>query len=142
MKPRPIDAIRSKVLVARQYLERGFIDTAMRLFVQNEAGVEEGDWMVLAERLMERHRIADVVRVCELGGVPLPRERLLALGDEQLQRKDVEGAIRFYALVDADVERWARVVDLLTARPDQELRAIEVAARYLVGEPTAESTAS
>jgi len=46
--------------------------------------------------------------------------------------KDFEGAIRLYELGDADRERWARVVDLLTARPDQERRAIAFAARYLV----------
>jgi hypothetical protein len=60
--------------------------------------------------------------------------RLLALGDEHLRRNDFDGAIHLYELGDADQERWARVIDLLTARPDQERRAIALAERYLVGE--------
>lgn len=127
-------ASRSTVLIARRYLEQGFLDVAMRLFVRSGAQVEKRDWNRLVHLLMDRHRIADAVRVCEIGGVPLPCARLLALGDEHLRRNDFDGAIHLYELGDADQERWARVIDLLTARPDQERRAIALAERYLVGE--------
>jgi len=129
----------STVLIGRRYLEHGFLDVAMRLFVRNAAQVEKRDWTLLVEHLMDRQRIVDAVRVCEIGDVPVPCARLLALGDASLRRKDIEAAIRFYELGDADRKRWARVVDLLSARPDQERRAIALAERYLVGEaPTVE----
>jgi hypothetical protein len=121
----------SEVLVGRRYLERGFLDAAMKLFVRNAPLVEPADWVRLAERLMERNRIPDVVRVCEAGGVPLPRERMLAIADEHLRRKDVDSAIRLFELGDADRERWTRLVDVLTGLPDRERLAIEVTARHL-----------
>jgi hypothetical protein len=129
----------SEVLVGRRYLERGFLDAAMRLYVRNAPAVDPSDWTRLAERLMERSRIPDVVRVCELGGVPLPRERMLALADEHLRRKDVDTAIRLYELGGADRERWVRLVDVLTGLPDRERLAIEVTERHL---DTAETTTS
>ena len=121
----------SEVLVGRRYLERGFLDAAMKLFVRNADVVEPADWLRLAERLMERGRIPDVVRICEVGGVPLPRERMLAIADEHLRRKDVDTAIRLYELAGADHERWARLVDVLTGLPDRERLAIEVTSRHL-----------
>ena len=120
-----------RIMVARRYLEHGFLDAAMQIFVGNATLVDRRDWSALARRLMERQRVMDAVRVCELGGVPMPREQLLALGDGRLGRRDFEGAIRFYELGHADRERWAHVIDLLTARPDQQLRAIELAQRHL-----------
>jgi len=132
MKAKTTAAMQSRVLVARRYVERGFLDTAMRLFAQNSEVVEAEDWAGLADKMIERDRIADAVRVCEVGGVPLPRERLLALGDRYLERRDAERAIHFYEIGTADPERWNRVVDLLTTSPEQELRAIELAERYLV----------
>ncbi|HLK11937.1 MAG TPA: hypothetical protein VKW76_11190 [Candidatus Binatia bacterium] len=119
-------------LVARRYLEHGFLDAAMRLFMRHPAAMHEHDWSLLVERLMERQRIVDAVRACEAGGVALPRERLLALGDELLRRRDYEGTARLYELGAADRERWARLVDLLTALPDQERRAVDLARRHLV----------
>ena len=95
-------ASESEVLVGRRYLERGFLDAAMKLFVRNAELVVAADWSRLAERLMERNRIPDVVRICELGGVPLPREQMLASADALLKRKDVDGAIRLYELAEAD----------------------------------------
>ena len=121
----------SEVLVGQRYLERGFLDAAMRLYVRNASVVDAADWTRLAERLMERSRIPDVVRVCELGGVPLPRERMLGLADEHLRRKDVDTAIRLYELGGADRERWVRLVDVLTGLPDRERLAIEVTERHL-----------
>src|SRR5262245_43741747 len=86
----PMPTKSSEVLVGRRYRERGFLDAAMKLFIRNPPIVEPEDWTRLAERLMERSRIPDVVSVCETGGVPLPRERMLARADEHLRRKDVD----------------------------------------------------
>jgi hypothetical protein len=126
----------SEVLVGRRYLERGFLDAAMKLFVRNAPVVDPGDWTRLSERLMERSRIPDVVRVCEVGGVPLPRERMLGLADDSLRRKDVDTTIRLYELAGADRERWANLVDVLTGLPDRERLAIEVTERHLEPERT------
>ena len=126
----------SEVLVGRRYLERGFLDAAMKLFVRNAPAVEAADWTRLAERLMERNRVPDVVSICELGGVPIPRERMLARADDSLRRKDVDTAIRLYELAVADRERWARVVDVLAGLPDRERLAIEVTERHLQPEGT------
>jgi len=126
----------SEVLVGRRYLERGFLDAAMKLFVRNAPAVDPSDWTRLSERLMERSRIPDVVRVCEIGGVPLPRERMLGIADEHLRRKDVDTTIRLYELSGADRERWARLVDVLTGLPDRERLAIEVTQRHLEPEHT------
>lgn len=128
----------SEVLVGRRYLERGFLDAAMRLFVRNAALVAPADWTRLADRLLERNRVPDVVRVCELGAVPLPRERMLASGDACLRRKDVDGALRLYELAAADRERWTRLVDVLTGLPDRSRQAVEVVERHLSPEAPAE----
>ena len=127
-------ASESGVLVGRRYLDRGFLDAAMRLFVKNAELVQTADWNRLAERLLERNRIPDAVRVCELGAVPLPRERLLAAGDACLKRKDVDSAMRLYELAAADRERWTRVVDVLTALPDRARQAVEIVERHLAAE--------
>jgi len=133
----------SEVLVGRRYLERGFLDAAMRLFVRNAEIVLPADWTRLADRLLERNRVPDVVRVCELGDVPLPRERMLSNGDACLKRKDVDGAIRLYELAGADRDRWTRLVDVLTALPDRERLAVEVADRHLAADTgAAEPSAS
>ena len=127
-------AVESELLVARRYLEHGFIDAGMTILVRHAACVGEDDWQLLIERLMERHRIADVVSVCTLSGASLPRERLLAIGDRHLHRRDADGAIHFYEMGEADRERWSRVVDVLAMRPDRKLRAVSIAARYLVSD--------
>jgi hypothetical protein len=124
-------ASESEVLVGRRYLERGFLDAAMRLFVRNAELVTPGDWNGLAERLLERNRIPDAVRVCELGSVPLPRERLLAAADACLKRKDIDGTVRLYELAGADRDRWTRLVDVLTSLPDRARQAVEIVERHL-----------
>jgi hypothetical protein len=129
---RSANAMQSRVLVARRYVERGFLDSAMRLYAQNPGVVDASDWIDLADKMIERDRIDDAVRVCEAGGVPLPRERLLAIGDRCLERRDTNQAIHFYEKAAADEARWSRVVDVLTNSPDQELLAIELAERYLI----------
>jgi hypothetical protein len=128
-------ASESEVLVGRRYLERGFLDAAMKLFLRNAEYVVPSDWVALADRLMERNRVPDVVRVCELGGVPLPRERLLALGDGHLRRKDLDATVRLYELAAADHERWARLVDVLSGIPERERMAIRLAERHLRAAP-------
>lgn len=128
-------ASESEVLVGRRYLERGFLDAAMKLFVRNAELVSTDDWTRLAERLLERNRVAEVVRICELGSVPLPRERMLATGDGCLKRKDVDGAMRLYELARADRERWARMVDALTAFPGRARQAVEIVERHLTPPP-------
>src|SRR2546425_2258007 len=132
-------ASESEVLVGRRYLERGFLDAAMKLFVRNAELVTASDWTSLADRLMERNRINDAVRVCELGGVPLPRDRFLSLGDAALKRKDIDGAMRLYELADADRDRWTRFVDILTRLPDRGRQAVEVADRHLANAPEPET---
>jgi len=127
-------ASHSEVVVARRYLDRGFLDAAMRLFVRNAHLVAAADWSRLAERLLERRRIVEVVRVCELGGVPLPRESILATGDASLRRRDVDAAIHLYELAEADRERWTDLVDVLTALPGRERQAVEIVERHLGGE--------
>ena len=131
----PVDAgrrVRSEIVVARRYLDHGFVDAAMRIFGRHAAQVAAEDWNLLVDRLLERGRVADAVGVCRAGDVPLPTEKLLALGDRQLRRKDVDGALHYYELGDADHDRWAALVDLLTRLPGRELQAMEVAERYLV----------
>jgi len=131
-------ASESEVLVGRRYLERGFLDAAMKLFNRNAELVTAADWTRLADSLLERNRIPDVVRICELGAVPLPRERILSTADASLKRKDVDGAIRLYELVGADRDRWAHLVDILTSLPDRARQAVEIAERHLGVERAAE----
>jgi hypothetical protein len=123
----------SEVLVARRYLDRGFLDTAMDLLVRHAPTVDRHDWLRLADALMDRLRIADVVRICALGDIPLPRERILSLGDARLRRRDLDGAKALYELADADVARWQRLVDVLTAMPGRARLAISIAERHLAG---------
>ena len=124
-------ASKSEVLVGRRYLERGFLDMAMKLFVRNVTEVTVEDWSVLVDRLMERNRVTDVVTVCGLASIPLPGERMLELGDRALRRRDIDAALRFYELGRADRERWGMMLDVLTTYPDRERQAVEVVARHL-----------
>ena len=124
-------ASKSEVLVGRRYLERGFLDAAMKLFVRNAAEVPASDWSALVDRLMERNRVTDVVSVCGLASIPLPSERMLDLGDRALKRRDVDAALRFFELGKADRDRWETMLDVLTTYPDRERQAVEVVARHL-----------
>ena len=119
-------------MVARRYLEHGFLDAALRIFGRHTSVVEAQDWNRLVERLLERGRVTDAIAVCQTGGIPLPREQLLGLGDRGLQRKDVHVAVRYYELAEADQARWSALVDVLTRLPGHELHAMEVAQRHLV----------
>jgi hypothetical protein len=122
---------KSEVLVGRRYLERGFLDAALRLLVRNAEHVTREDWVLLAERLMDRNRVTDVVAICEMGGVPLPRQRLLELGDSHLKRRAVDSAILLYELAEADQDRWLRTLDVLVALPERQRQAISVVERHL-----------
>ena len=124
-------ASQTDVLVGRRYLDRGFLDVAMKIFIRNAPLVSPKDWMSLADCLLERQRMADVVRVCEVGGVPLPQQKMLEQGDLHLRRKDFDAAIRLYEMADADRERWTRIVDLLTAVPERGRQVLEIAERHL-----------
>src|SRR3989442_13982320 len=108
MDLKPMHAGHSTAFIGRRYLERGFLDVAMRLFVRNAAMVEKRDWALLVERLMDRHRIVDAVRACEIGGGPGPRGQLPTLGGGSLRRKDVQAGIRRYQPGEADRRRCAQ----------------------------------
>ncbi len=122
---------KSEVLVGRRYLERGFLDAALKLMVRNAEHVTRDDWVLLADRLMDRNRVADVVAICELGSIALPRQRLLELGDAYLQRRSVDSAIRLYELAEADQDRWLRTLDVLTGLPERQRQAISIVERHL-----------
>jgi len=122
---------KSEVLVGRRYLERGFLDAGLKLLVRNAEYVAREDWVFLAERLMERNRVSDVVSICELGSIPLPRQHLLELGDAHLRRRSVDSAIRLYELAEADQDRWLRTLDVLTGLPDRQRQAIAIVERHL-----------
>lgn len=123
---------RSEVIVARRYLAHGFLDAALRLFGRNIGHVTANDWSLLANGFLQHRRVEAAVCVCELGGLPLPRQELLALGDRYLRLKDVDSAIHYYELADADHERWSGLIDVLTRLPGRERRAIAVVERHLV----------
>jgi hypothetical protein len=132
--PRTADPrrVQSEIMVARRYLNHGFVDVAMRLFARRAEHVRREDWTVLVDALLERDRVDDAVAVCRMGGLPLPSERLLILGDRMLRRKHVDAATHYYELGEADAARWAGLLDVLTRLPGRELTAMEVAQRHLV----------
>jgi hypothetical protein len=124
--------VMAEIVVARRYLDHGFVDAAMRMFARRAANVTAADWQQLVARLLERGRVNDAVDMCRLGDIPLPRQELLTLGDRQLRRKDIDGAIHHYELAGADRERWSALVDVLTRLPGRELHALEMAERHLL----------
>ena len=121
----------AEVLVGKRSLAKGFLDDALRVFAQQAAGIAPEDWATLRDRLLERGRISDVVEVCRLGNVPLPREEILSIGDHYLARADMDRAIDMYELVGADQARWERVVDRLIERPERMRQARSIAAKHL-----------
>lgn len=123
---------RAEIHVARRYLEHGFVDASLRIFVRRAEHVAPDDWSRLVARLLERGRMADAVDVCQRGGIPLPRQELLAMGDRELRRKDLDTAIHYYELAGADAERWSGLVDVLIRLPGRELQATEIAERHLI----------
>jgi hypothetical protein len=120
------------VLVGRRYLTRGYLDQAIELFTRNADIVATADWSLLRDKLLDRGRIQDTVRVCELGHVPLPSAQLIARGDKALKTKDIDLAIDFFELAGADRGRWEQVVDVLIEMPDRKRQAVAIADRYLV----------
>ena len=120
------------VLVGRRYLTRGYLDQALELFTRNADTVATADWSVLRDKLLDRGRIQDMVRVCELGHVPIPSEQLIVRGDKALKTKDIDLAIDLFELADADRGRWEQVVDVLIEMPDRKRQAVAIADRYLV----------
>jgi len=120
------------VLVGRRYLAKGYLDQALELFSRNAEYVTAQDWAGLRDRLLERGRIQDMVRVCDLGHVPIPSEELLARGDKALVTKDVDLVIDLFELAGADRARWEKVVDVLVELPERKRQAVAIADRYLV----------
>ena len=120
------------VLVGRRYLSRGYLDQALELFIRNADTVATADWSLLRDKLLERGRIQDMVRICELGHVPIPSEQLVVRGDKALKTKDIDLAIDLFELAGADRERWEKVVDVLIEMPDRKRQAVGIADRYLV----------
>lgn len=120
------------VLVGRRYLTRGYLDQALELFTRNADIVAATDWSVLRDKLIDRGRIQDMVRVCELGHVAIPSEQLLVRGDKALKTKDIDLAIDLFELAVADRGRWEKVVDVLIEMPDRKRQAVAIADRYLV----------
>ena len=123
---------RSEIAIAGRYLDHGFLDVARRIFARNVEHVRSDDWTRLADRLVERGRVPEAIETCRLGGVPMPRRELLALGDRRLRCKDVDAAIHYYELAEASYERWSAVVDVLIGLPARELQAIAVTERHLL----------
>ena len=120
------------VLVGRRYLTRGYLDQALELFSRNADIVAMADWSLLRDKLLDRGRIQEMVRVCELGRVPMPSEQLLIRGDKALKTKDIDLAIDLFELATADRARWEKVVDVLIEMPDRKRQAVAIADRYLV----------
>ena len=120
------------VLVGRRYLAKGYLDQALELFTRNADVVGAEDWASLRDRLLERGRIQDMVRVCELGHVAIPSEALLARADKALITKDVDLVIDLFELAGADRARWEKVVDVLIEMPERKRQAVAIADRYLV----------
>lgn len=120
------------VLVGRRYLTRGYLDQALELFTRNADVVAAADWSLLRDKLLDRGRIQDMVRVCQLGSVPIPSEQLIARGDKALKTKDVDLAIDLYELAKADRGRWEKIVDVLVEMPDRKRQAVAIADRYLI----------
>jgi hypothetical protein len=120
------------ILVGRRYLAKGYLDQALELFTRNADHVTSHDWIALRDKLLERGRIQDMVRVCELGHVPIPSEQLLVRGDRALITKDIDLVINLYELAGADRARWEKVVDVLVEMPDRKRQAVTIADRYLV----------
>jgi len=120
------------VLVGRRYLSRGYLDQALELFTRNADTVATADWSLLRDKLLDRGRIQDMVRVCELGHVPIPSEQLVVRGDKALKTKDIDLAIDLFELAAADRTRWEAVVDVLIEMPDRKRQAVALADRYLV----------
>ncbi len=119
--------------LGRRYLKKGFLDDALRMFMQHPTYFTPADWTSLRDCLLVRGRITDVIDICKVAGIPIPRDELLSMGDEYLRRTDVERAITFYEIAAADQARWERVIDHLIQRPDRYQQARSIAVRHLSG---------
>ena len=120
------------ILVGRRYLAKGYLDQALELFSRNADSVAPQDWTTLRDKLLDRGRIQDMVRVCDLGRVPIPSDQLLARGDKALVTKDIDLVINLFELAGADRARWEKVVDVLVEMPERKRQAVAIADRYLV----------
>jgi len=128
------DGRAARVEVARGMLAHGFLDRPLRLFLENAAHVRAEDWSLISERLIAEGRLDDAVYVCRTGGIELPRAEVLARGDQELRRRDIDGAIHHYELADASRERWEALLDVLIGLPNRELTARAIARKHLADE--------
>jgi hypothetical protein len=62
----------AEIVVARRYLDHGFVDAAMRIFAAAPQ-VPPADWQQLVVRLLERGRVNDAVDMSG-SATPLPRQ--------------------------------------------------------------------
>ncbi len=129
------------ILVGRRYLAKGYLDQALEFFSRNADFVAPQDWTTLRDRLLDRGRIQDMVRVCNLGRVPIPSDQLLIRGDKALITKDIDLVIDLYELAGADRARWEKVVDVLVEMPERKRQAVSIADRYLVDPATTPAAA-
>lgn len=120
------------VMVGRRCLAKGYVDQACASFSRNAETVETDDWERLRDALLDRGRMHDMVRVCALGAVAVPREEVLARADRALMVKDIDLVLDLYELGGADRERWEKAVDVLIDMPDRRRQAVTIADRHLV----------
>ena len=123
----------AELFLGRRYLAKGFLDDALRVFMQQRDLVGTDDWTALRDNLLERGRVADAVNVCRAGDIAVPQQQLLELGDQYLTRGDIDRAIDIYEMLDADQARWEKVVDCLIEYRDRHQQARSVATRHLSG---------
>ena len=121
----------AELFLGRRYLAKGFLDDALRVFMQQRDLVSAEDWTALRDQLLERGRIGDAVNVCRAGNIAIPQQELLELGDQYLTRGDIDRAIDIYEMLEADQTRWEQVVDRLIEYPDRHQQARSIATRHL-----------
>lgn len=121
----------AELFLGRRYLAKGFLDDALRVFMQQRELVGADDWTALRDHLLERGRVGDAVNVCRAGNIDIPQQELLELGDQYLTRGDIDRAIDIYEMLEADQARWEQVVDRLIEYPDRHQQARSIATRHL-----------
>jgi len=123
---------KADILIAKRSLAKGYVDQALDAFSRNADAVEANDWEQLRDALLERGRVREMVRVCGLGAVAIPRDELLARADHALVMKNIDQVIDLYELAGADRARWEKAVDVLIDMPDRRRQAVSIADRHLV----------
>ncbi len=123
---------KADILIAKRSLAKGYVDQALDAFSRNPEAVEATDWEQLRDALLARGRMREMVRVCGLGSVAIPREEILARADHALVMKHIDQVLDLYELAGADRARWEKAVDVLIDMPDRRRQAVSIADRHLV----------